>query len=255
MSAGTRTGGLVVTLALVFGALAFLYILFSFKVVGTTEIAVAQRAGSIKGLRQPGIHFDLFMGYTKYDTKVQTHTSTQTAATSDLQDVNVDVTINYRINPANVEDIYKTIGDMDAIKIKVLDPVIAQTLKSIATQYGGEELIQKRTEVSQQIKVELTEKFEEEYDLEVTEVSLTNMTFANAEFNAAIDRKQIAEQDTLRAQYELEKTKIDAEKQAALQDSLTQEILQQKWLEKWNGVLPTSLYINGGDASFLLPAR
>lgn len=233
-SKGEVVGAVLGILAVFFVIILFL----TFHQVGSTQVAVAERFGDVLGERSPGIHFDFFTKYSKYDTKLQTHQSTQSAATSDLQDINIDVTVSYKIRPDKVTEIYRTIGNMDDVKVKALDPVIAQTLKSITTQFGGEELIQKRNEVGDLIQKELTEKLETGYSLEVTDVSLTNMTFTNAEFNAAIDRKQIAEQDSLRAKFELERSKIEAEKSKAQQESLTPEILQKMWLEKWDGKLP-----------------
>ncbi len=231
-----------------------LFFVTSYHQVGSTEIAVTERFGNITGERTSGVHIDLFTGYTYYDTKIQSHSSTQAAATDDLQDINVDLTVNYKVKPDKITEIYKNIGDQNSIKIKALDPQIAQALKSVSTKYSGEELVQKRNEVGAEVEKLLIEKLAE-YNIEVVDVSLTNMTFTNPDFNAAIDRKQIAEQDTLKAQYELEKSKIDAEKSKAQQTSLTPEILQKMWLDKWNGQLPTTMYVTDDTAKFLLPAK
>jgi regulator of protease activity HflC (stomatin/prohibitin superfamily) len=242
----------VITVPIVVFSL-IIVLLTSIKTVGATEVAVATRFGNVKGERYSGIHLELFSSYTKYDTRTQVHSTTQAAATNDLQDISVDITVNYRITADQVSKMYSEVGNQEAIKLKVLDPLVAQTLKSISTNYGGEELIQKRNEVSKEIQKSLTEKLSSQYHIEVQEVSLTNITFTNADFNAAIDKKQIAEQDTLKAQFELEKSKIDAQKQSALQQSLTAEILQKMWLEKWNGVLPTTMYVTEEQTSLIIP--
>lgn len=230
-------------------------LLFSIKVVSPTEKAVAVRFGHVAGVRGNGIRIDPLANYEKYDTKLQVHSTTQAAATSDLQDINVDITVNYSLKPDKIEDIYREIGTMENVTVKVLDPLVAQSLKSIATQYGGEELIQKREEVSKAIQEQLTADLGDSYHINVHAVSLTNMTFMNAQFNEAIDKKQIAEQDALRASFELETSKVEAEKQRVQQSTLTAQILQKMWIEKWNGQLPSSLYITDEQSQFLLPAK
>lgn len=226
--------------------------LTSYHHVGPTEIAIAERGGVVIGEKHSGIHWDFWTWYTYYDTKIQVHQSTQAAATNDLQDINVDISVGYKLQADKLENIYQRVGNQAAITAKVLDPVVAQTLKSVSTKYSGEELIQKRNEVSTEVKSLLTDKLSKEYNLDVTEVALTNMVFTNPDFNAAIDRKQIAEQQSLQAKFELDKAKIDAQKQRALQQSLTKEILEKMWLEKWDGRLPQ--YV-GKDIPLYMPSK
>ena len=86
------------------------------------------------------------------------------------------------------------------------------------------------------------------------------------EFDAAIEKKQIVEQQTQQAKYELEKAKVENEKkvenakaEAEVMKQQNQEItdktlklkeleIQEKLIEKWNGQLPSTFT---GDAGVL----
>ena len=76
------------------------------------------------------------------------------------------------------------------------------------------------------------------------DVNLVNITFSK-EYTDAIERKQVAEQDALRAEYkrqeamknkEIAQVNAEAKKieQQLVNQSLTQAILQNRWIEKWN---------------------
>jgi regulator of protease activity HflC (stomatin/prohibitin superfamily) len=225
-----------------------------FRTVQPNQTAIAISFGKIKGIRESGFRVELFTQYKKYPKVVLIHSTSQAAATKDLQDIAVETTITFRIKEGEILNIYKNIGSVDDLLAKVLDPNTAQILKGNITAYSGEEVIQKRQELANIIKDKLSKSIDG-YGIDILDVSLTNFTFTNPDFNAAIDRKQIAEQETLEAQFQLEKTKIEAEQQRVQKETLTPEILQKIYLEKWNGVLPTTLYVTDAQSNFLLPAK
>ena len=88
------------------------------------------------------------------------------------------------------------------------------------------------------------------------------------EFDAAIEKKQIVEQQTQQAKYELEKAKVENEKkienakaEAEVMKQQNQEItentlrlkeleIKQKMIEKWNGAYPTTMLGNDVNALF-----
>lgn len=90
---------------------------------------------------------------------------------------------------------------------------------------------------------------------------MTDLSFSK-EFDAAIEKKQIVEQQTQQAKYELEKAKVEnkkkienakteAEVMKQQNKEITKKALELKKLEvykelikKWNGVLPTTSLSN-----------
>ena len=97
-----------------------------------------------------------------------------------------------------------------------------------------------------------------DYGVILDDVSLTEIDFS-AEFNAAIEAKQVAEQKVQEAQFiadraakeaeaRINKAEGEAEAQRLQQQSLTPELLQKMAIEKWNGELPR--VISGENGTF-----
>ena len=80
------------------------------------------------------------------------------------------------------------------------------------------------------------------------EFNIVDFNFSEV-FNMAIEAKQTAEQQALKAQRDLERIKIEAEQkiteaqaeaesQRLQRETITETILRLRAIEKWNGVLP-----------------
>lgn len=93
----------------------------------------------------------------------------------------------------------------------------------------------------------------------INSVDIINISYSDA-YTQAIEDKQIAQQRVEKAERELEeaktrkeiaKTQAEAKKieQELINVSLTPAILQSRWIEKWNGILPT---VMGGDNGLIL---
>lgn len=241
------------------GCFALIAIIVAFILFGGVNIVhpgsagVVQRLGTLdKNTRGSGVYLDIpfISRYTYYDLKVQANTSEQAAATKDLQDIKINTTVNYRLNADSVVDLYTNVGSMDDLNKTILAPAVSEAVKVTTTQYDAQNLLVNRAEVTGKV-LEQLRKGLEKYPVEIVDVSLTNMEFTNPEFNKAIDQKQIAEQQALQAKYELEKVKVQAEQQRIQIQTLTPEILQRMWIEKWNGVLPTTVYSGNGQNLFI----
>ena len=176
-------------------------------------------------------------------------------ASRDLLEVSLKVAINYNVSVENAYSIYKNIGvNYESIMIS---PSILESVKSVTAQYTAEELITKRSEVSDKMQETLKEKIESR-GFTVIDFNVTDLDFSVA-YNQAIEKKQVAEQEAKQAQYELEKAKIENERKIAeaeanakvmqVQDSSTTENalklkeleIKKNFIEKWNGVLPSTV--------------
>lgn len=135
---------------------------------------------------------------------------------------------------------------------------MSECIKSVTSQYTAEETITRRSEISSQIKDMLKERLEDKY-IFVDSLNITDLTFSAA-FDKAIEEKQVAEQNALKAKYDLERIKTEAEQavikakgEAEAQEiknkALTESIIELEFLEKWDGKMPTYY---GGDADLLL---
>ena len=100
----------------------------------------------------------------------------------------------------------------------------------------------------------------------ITALNITDLSFS-AEFDKAIEQKQVTAQQTEQAKYELEKAKVENEKkienakaEAEVMKQQNQQItentlklkeleVKQKMIEKWNGQLPTTNNLKVGEKS------
>lgn len=243
---------------MLFGLLFLLIILFGcFSTIKTGEIGIKVRFGKIiSSTTNEGIVFKLpFEEMKKINVKVQKHENEEPFSTStkDMQIVNnIMVSINYQIDGIKAIDLYKTVGTN--YQTTILEPAIQETIKAVISKYTAEELVTKRSEISLDINTTLDERISS-YGINSVAVSINNFDFSDS-YNQAIEQKAVAEQEVETSKNQLEKAKIDAEKKkveaqgeaeanALLEQSLTDQIIAQQFIEKWNGQLPTTI---AGDA-------
>ena len=160
----------------------------------------------------------------------------------------------YRYNNTPLE----TIIDTD-IKKMVEDRFNVETAKYTSTELGA-----KKGEIMEAVKTHVVDYFKE-YGITITVLGLKEgISFENDTIQKAIDEKFASEQQLViqqnkneanlaKAEAEAEAMIIAAEAQAEanriLSESLTDELLQQQYYEKWDGKLPIVI---GSDNSSLI---
>ena len=236
---------------MLFGLLWLIILVFGcFSTIKSGEVGIITRFGKIiDTTKNEGLVFKLPIDkMTKINIKVQKYENSTPLSTStkDMQVVNnIKVSINYRLDKDKVIDLYKKVG-ID-YNTNVLEPSIQETIKAVISKYTAEELVTKRSEISLDMNDTLDERIKG-YGINSVAVSINNFDFSAA-YNDAIEKKAVAEQEVETSKNQLEKAKIDAEKKkveaqgeadanALLEESLTDEIIMQKFIEKWNGELP-----------------
>lgn len=222
----------------------------------------------------------------KMDNRIQKAIVEMSCFSSDIQEVDTNYTINYQIEKANAQTIYRTIGQ--SYYDTIILPRIQESVKSMIAKYDAEELIENREKLSQEIKEDLTAKLSA-YNIEVIDASIENLDFSDA-FTNAVEAKQVAAQEKLKAEIQQEQANIEAkaaaeraviaaqaeaekavlaaeaaaeakkkeadamayagEKEAEANEkiaaSLSDELIEYKKIEQWDGKLPT--YV-GGDGT------
>lgn len=159
---------------------------------------------------EAGLHFKLpFQQVVSIDNRTQKAVVELSAFSSDIQEVAVSYSINYQIDKANAQNIYRTIG-ANYYDV-VMAPRIQVAVKSVIAKYTAESLVEKRDTLS----VEITEILREElnpYNIEIVNTAIENLDFSDA-FTAAVEAKQVAQQNKLKA--EIEQNQKNMEQQAA----------------------------------------
>lgn len=247
---------------IVIGVIAVLFLTFlfgGFRTISAGEVGIKTRFGKVVGKQlNEGLHFKLPLleKITKINIKVQKTEITGASASKDLQDISILSAINFRVDYTKAVDIFRNVGT-DYIKI-ILEPAINESIKSVSAKFTAEELITKRQEVSVLMQEALQKKVEK-YGLKLDNFNIISFNFSPI-FNQAIEEKQVAEQKVATAKNKFEEAKIEAERKvmeaeatskanALLEQSLSDKILEQRAIEKWNGELPQ--FVGGNSIPFI----
>jgi len=130
------------------------------------------------------------------------------ARTKDGQEVYIDASVIFAINPEQVVQLH--IDWQDRYQQELVRPLARGIIRDMASQYGVEEIVStKRAELEEKITNELGAKLAAN-DLLLIDFVLRDIHFSE-EYAVAVEQKQIAEQQALQAQFVVEQKKQEAE--------------------------------------------
>lgn len=229
--------------------LAVFLLLSSVTTIPAGHTGVVTTFGKVSGtVLGEGLHFKLpfITNVVKIDNRVLKTEVSSSSASKDLQTVNSTIALNYRIGRANSASIYQNIGtDFENV---LINPAIQECVKSVTAQFTAEELITERQKVGDLMREALAEKIGP-YGFDIEVFNITSFEFSE-EFNAAIEAKQTAQQNALKAEQDLARIKVEAQQQIEQaraeaesyrlkNQEITQEKLAMEWINKWDGKLPS----------------
>lgn len=236
----------------------FILMLFfgSFVIVESGKSGIVITMGKVRDeILTEGLHFKIpfIQKVVQMDNRTKKIETKGSAASKDLQTVTYEVAVNYKVTNAASASLYRSVGvDYETI---VISPAIQESIKASTAQFTAEQLITQRQLVGDLIKDTLSSKINS-YGITVEVFNIVNFDFS-AEFNSAVEAKQTAEQNALKAQQDLARIQIEAQQKVvqAQAESESIRLIQQtlssspeyieyiKW-NKWNGVLP--VYMGSG---------
>lgn len=229
----------------------------------------------------------------KLDNRTQKVTITTEAFSSDIQEVDLTMSVNYCIDQTTAQNLYKTVGK-EYYNI-VLEPSILNNTKVAFARYTAENLLAHRDELAKQIAGKLAEDASV-YGITIVNLNIENVDFTDA-FTNAVEAKQVAAQNKLtaetqeaqktmqqeqiakrriidanaaaeeakiQAEADLEVTKIQADaaeyaglkeaaKNKAISEWLTDTLIQYYYIQAWDGKLPTTMFGSGTDTTIMFP--
>lgn len=179
------------------------------------------------------------------------------APTADGQQVSVDATVLFKLDPNTVPELYRTVG-ADFVD-KLITPFSRSQIRMVISRYTAPAIYsEKRQEAETVMTKEIADLLAPKH-IVIDKVLLRAVYFSD-DYSKAIEAKVIAQQRVAQAEFEVKEAtqraqaKIAeaqglAQAQALQKASLTQEYLQLEAIKKWDGKLPQ--VVGGGSVPFL----
>ena len=248
-SVGKTVTAIVIILALV------IVVLNSFTAVTAGHSGVVTTFGKVSdSVLAEGLHFKIpfVQKIVLVDNRVLKAEADCSSASKDLQTVRSTIAVNYKVMNSYSASVYKNIG-MDYESVIII-PAVQECVKAVTARFTAEELITNRQNVSDLMSEQLKEKISS-YGIDVQIFNIISFDFTD-EYNAAVEAKQTAQQNALKAEQDLQRIRVEAEQPVAeaqaeaeayrlKSEQITPEILLMSYIDKWDGKLPTVAGENG----------
>jgi regulator of protease activity HflC (stomatin/prohibitin superfamily) len=209
---------------IVFGSI---WVCTSFAVVippGHAGVVFNRMEGVQKTVLPTGLHLivPFLQTVSTHDIRTQNMAFTgEEAVSADQQVIHTDVTVNFHPEPANLPNLYQSVGfDYEQ---KIVAPVVREALKAEIAKQPVDQLLANREQVSGAIRAYVEKKLAERH-IVMELISLTNLRFSQ-EYQNAVEMKQVALQQAEAKRNELQKAKVEADITRTAADAEAYKIL------------------------------
>jgi len=201
---GSGRLGSLATAAAAMGGLAYGGYHSLFTVHAGHRAVMYNRIGGInEKVLNEGLHFRMpwFQRPIIYDVRTRPKLITSESGSKDLQMVQLSIRVLFRPAPESLAQIYRRLGtDYDE---RVLPSIVNEVAKAVVAKYNASELLTKRDLVSRDIRNALMNRALG-FNIVLDDVAITHLAFST-QYTAAVEAKQVAQQDSQRARYVVEK--------------------------------------------------
>ena len=230
-------------------------------IVPAGKVAVVTTLGKVSGgSRLPGLNLKIpfIQSVNPFDVRTQVRPEEFSTLTKDLQVIEATATVKYAVRSEEAGRIYRTIASNDRdIYPRIIQPSLLKALKSLFSQYELITIATEWNDISAIVERTVAEELNKFDYVEVRSLDLTGLQIAK-EYRAAIEQKQIAEQQLLRAQTEVKIAEQEAIRYDTLNRSLDDQVLFKLFIDKWDGrteVVPALPGSAGGTPPVIVGRR
>ena len=230
-------------------------------IVPAGKVAVVTTLGKVSGgSRLPGLNIKIpfIQSVNPFDVRTQVRPEEFSTLTKDLQVIEATATVKYAVRSEEAGRIYRTIASNDRdIYPRIIQPSLPKALKSVFSQYELITIATEWNDISAIVERTVAEELNKFDYVEVRSLDLTGLQIAK-EYRAAIEQKQIAEQQLLRAQTEVKIAEQEAIRYDTLNRSLDDQVLFKLFIDKWDGrteVVPALPGSSGGTPPVIVGRR
>lgn len=250
----------------------------SFTTIDAGQVGVVKRFGEVTGrVMSPGFNLKtpFVEGVVRYNTKKLTYETTSEEKqkgsdadykdypvdtnTSDGQQVNVYYTVRFSVDPTKANWVAQNIGDEEALVEKIVKTESRVVMRNIPREFEASQIYTGSIQEVQKRAFDALNTVFSDNGLVLDSVGIREIKFSQ-EYISAIEAKQIeavrveteknrAESAKFEKERKITQAEATAEEQRLLRETLSAEVLQNKFYEKWDGKLPNVIT---GDSDLLL---
>jgi len=236
-----------------------------FVMIGAGERGIVTKFGAVQDkVLSEGIHFrtPIMEKVVKIDVKTQKTEVDAPSFSKDIQNVNTTIALNFHLDPKQVHRLWQEIGS--DYEYRIIAPAIQESVKAATAKFTAADLVSERPRVKEEITQALIARLSPRY-IVVDDFSIVNFDFADS-YEHAVEEKQVAQQNALKAENDLKRISIEAEQRIAqakgeaeairIQSEALKEnkaLIELEAVKKWDGQLPYYMMGNSSVPFIQLP--
>ncbi|MGN7960964.1 SPFH domain-containing protein [Brucella sp. 22210] len=187
------------------------FVLGSWYTIDEGERGVILRYGAVAGVAQPGLGFKIPMIGSIVRVSVQSKAAIYNqmeAYSRDQQPATMNLSVNYRIPPDRVEEVYANYGGEDGLLSRLVERRVFEESKTVFGKFNAVTAIQERSRLNQEIAEAIQNSVRG--PVVVDSVQIENIDFSDA-YEQSIEQRMLAEVEVQRLRQNAEREKVQAE--------------------------------------------